>query len=51
MQSYLLSGMAAESLATARSYDPGRSGIWIRAIALTRNQNSVPDASRMIVTG
>ena len=44
MQSYLLSGMGDESLST-RGQEPGRSGIWMRAIALTRNQNSVADAS------
>src|SRR5919112_3325415 len=44
MQSYLLSGMGGEVTYLARV---GRSGIWMRAIALTMNQNSVPAAAMM----
>ena len=39
MRSYLSSGMAGEPIYRD---EPGRSGIWIRAIALMRNQKSVP---------
>ena len=37
MQSYLSAAMGEEAIVPL-----GRSGIWMRAIALTRNQNSVP---------